>query len=689
MPDTRLNNIPERKATIALLALLCLAGLWLRLRNLGALGLVLDEGVQALAVRGILEHGVPITDSGLVYARSLSFLYLQALAAWLFELNPFWLRLPAVLFGVGCIAVTYLLAEALFDRRTALLAAAIIAFSQWEIELSRYARFYTAFQMMYLLSLWCFYRGFIKHERPYQIGFLPAAALTITTHFLSRVLVLVFAVPLLARRYSIFRKLLFGAGAAGLYYGWSFYGKITEWFINQGERLPFLPPPEHVMANTGGLIGLIRTYLYFPMPALPELSFFEHTLRTQPLVPIALLLSGGLAAFYLLYRSFRRELSFGRLLLALGMIVAAVIYQFMIVVILFLLYLMWYVEDISDLRKPALLIVYGIGAVSLGAWLTLMLADPALSGEQILMALGGYPNLMRYFLHRFVSGWPLMSLGFAAGSLWLLRQLIKNPRASAPWFTLGALLLPLVITSCFEVYAETRYFFHLYPLIVIVFALMMNKAIDKIMSFRPFISGRARKLVLPALAVAALCFSQDANPLYAWEIGERTYTSRKDPIRSITNLKPYAFFHQDQETPSLYLREHLRPGDRVAVFGSVFKLRVYQFYLGNVDYLVTPSRNQLRLSDGKLVTPVTGSEVLSSLEQFKQVAADSSRGLWVLGDRLILCEDQCHGFVGCGDAIFGPCWDVYPPEIRAYLRDLASRADYVGEDGETFVIKIY
>ena len=40
MPDTRLNNIPERKATIALLALLCLAGLWLRLRNLGALGLV-------------------------------------------------------------------------------------------------------------------------------------------------------------------------------------------------------------------------------------------------------------------------------------------------------------------------------------------------------------------------------------------------------------------------------------------------------------------------------------------------------------------------------------------------------------------------------------------------------------------------------------------------------------------------
>ena len=104
---------------------------------------------------------------------------------------------------------------------------------------------------------------------------------------------------------------------------------------------------------------------------------------------------------------------------------------------------------------------------------------------------------------------------------------------------------------------------------------------------------------------------------------------------------------------------------------------------------MTPSRNQLRLSDGKLVTPVTGSEVLSSLEQFKQVAADSSRGLWVLGDRLILCEDQCHGFVGCGDAIFGPCWDVYPPEIRAYLGDLAARAEYTGKDGETFVVKIY
>lgn len=94
----------------------------------------------------------------------------------------------------------------------------------------------------------------------------------------------------------------------------------------------------------------------------------------------------------MLYRSFRRELSFGRLLLLLGMIAAAVLHQFMMLAILLVLYLMWFVRETAGLREPALLAVYGIGAVSLGIWLALMLADPALSGEQILMALGAIPT---------------------------------------------------------------------------------------------------------------------------------------------------------------------------------------------------------------------------------------------------------------------------------------------------------
>lgn len=688
MPDNGLNNIPERTATIALLSLLCLAGLWLRLRNLGALGLVLDEGVQALAVRGILEHGVPITDSGMLYARSLSFLYAQALFAWLFELNSFWLRLPAVLFGVGCIAATYLLAEALFDRRTALLAAALMAFSQWEIEMSRYARFYTAFQMMYTISLLCFYRGIMKAERGFKLGFVLSALATFTTHFMSRILVVNFAIPFLSDRFEWRRKLLAGFAAVGVYLLWMVHGKLTGWFAMLGTPLPF---PQAIAGNAaGGLIAQLKSLLYVPLPYGPDLAFFNQLLSREPGLLALPALPAAIGVIFLAYWTLRRKTPPGAALLAVLVISATFCYQYSLAAMLLLLYLALYVRGVDSLRTPVLMTVYLVCMISGVFWMGQMLtADPPLTREAILAAMGSFPNLMRYFLHRFASGWPVMCAISGIGGLLLLYRLIRNRQDPAPLFLLGALLIPLFVTGCFEAYAETRYFFHLYPLIVSLFAYTMLAGADLLRADISRFTAWQRKGLIFLAAAAVLFISQDANPLHAWEIGERTYTSRKDPIRSITNLQPYAYFHQDQETPSQYLRERRQPGDRVAVFGSVFKLRVYQFYLGKVDYLVTPNRNQLRLRDGKLVTPVTGSEVVGSIDQFRQIAADSSRGLWVLGDRLMLCEDQCHGFVGCGGAIFGPCWDVYPPEMRAYLRDLAARAEYVGEDGETFVVKIF
>jgi len=90
-----------------LLSMLLAVGFWLRARHLGDLGLIVDEGIQALAVQGILKHGVPNVDSGLIYTRSIPFLYTQALAAKLFGLNEFSFRLPSALFGVAAILAAY------------------------------------------------------------------------------------------------------------------------------------------------------------------------------------------------------------------------------------------------------------------------------------------------------------------------------------------------------------------------------------------------------------------------------------------------------------------------------------------------------------------------------------------------------------------------------------------------------
>ena len=62
------------RVSVALLVAAILAiGFWLRFKHLGDLGLVVDEGVEILAVEGILKHGLPKFDSGLIYRRALPF----------------------------------------------------------------------------------------------------------------------------------------------------------------------------------------------------------------------------------------------------------------------------------------------------------------------------------------------------------------------------------------------------------------------------------------------------------------------------------------------------------------------------------------------------------------------------------------------------------------------------------------
>ena len=67
-----------RRFSVLLLLILIVIGFWLRVRHLGDLALIVDEGVQALAVKGILKYGVPKFDSGYIFTRALSFIYLQA-----------------------------------------------------------------------------------------------------------------------------------------------------------------------------------------------------------------------------------------------------------------------------------------------------------------------------------------------------------------------------------------------------------------------------------------------------------------------------------------------------------------------------------------------------------------------------------------------------------------------------------
>lgn len=137
------------------LILLIAVGFALRLHNLDASWLSIDEGHSANVARGILSTGKPIfPGSEVVYARSLSHTYLVAAFLGLDD-SVFLGRLPSVLFGVLSIFVTYLIAKDLFGKRVALLSAFLLCFSTWSLLNSRDLRMYQEFQLFFLLS--CFF----------------------------------------------------------------------------------------------------------------------------------------------------------------------------------------------------------------------------------------------------------------------------------------------------------------------------------------------------------------------------------------------------------------------------------------------------------------------------------------------------------------------------------------------------
>lgn len=144
--------IPQFAPSPYMLALLVifLVGLVLRLANLSALSLWVDEFVHYNRARSVLAGTSPLLtndNNGILYTLTILPFFK------LFTDSVFWARLPGVLFGSGSIILVYLLGKKLVNRYVGLVAALLNAFSLYLIYWSRLARNYAIFEFFFLLFL--------------------------------------------------------------------------------------------------------------------------------------------------------------------------------------------------------------------------------------------------------------------------------------------------------------------------------------------------------------------------------------------------------------------------------------------------------------------------------------------------------------------------------------------------------
>src|SRR5215469_7572880 len=131
------------------LLLLLLAGVVLRFRSVGAKPFWFDEGFSVEVARIDWRNFLHL----MWWREANMSLYYVLLRAWLhFGESPFFIRSFSVIVSVATLPAIYWVAKLLYDRRVALIAAALFAFSAYSVRYAQEARSYALFTLLATLS---------------------------------------------------------------------------------------------------------------------------------------------------------------------------------------------------------------------------------------------------------------------------------------------------------------------------------------------------------------------------------------------------------------------------------------------------------------------------------------------------------------------------------------------------------
>ncbi|MFQ6058249.1 MAG: glycosyltransferase family 39 protein [Anaerolineae bacterium] len=285
--------------------LLVLTAFALRVYRLAGQSLWYDEGWSVyVALHNAAEALLLIAGPGHTHPP----LYYLALHAWglLAGFSEFSARFLSAAFSLALVALTYALAREAYDRRTALVAMAIIALAPLHVTYAQEARMYSLFALLYPLLLYLLH-GMVDKETSRQVSkaatpwflislfpCLLATTLALYTHYLS-VLILAYlnllAVVLFIRRQRGDLRRWMGAQilAALAYLPWIWVAlRQTAAHVPLGAQPPglatFASQTWHFyLAGALGVVGTHTTFMAFSwLTALALVVALPITLRLDP-----------------------------------------------------------------------------------------------------------------------------------------------------------------------------------------------------------------------------------------------------------------------------------------------------------------------------------------------------------------------------------------------------------------------
>lgn len=276
MPDWK--ALADRYAVKALLVLLALA-LLLRLPNLSALSLWVDEYVHVLRAQKFVQGTGPLfTDdnNGILLTFTMLPLF-KVLGS-----GVFWARLPSVLFGVGMVYMAYLMGKRLFGRYVGLMSASFCTFSLYLVFWSRMCRNYAIFGFFFLLLGWVFLKAFEEKRDPEGRSFWEKNGLSPKYLLL---LPVVFVASLLSHQLTFFFLFTLAAYATAMC--------VSEWTSTKQLSYKYLWPavlllPLLLVALVPALSGFAKSLLGLALPerianwVVPDWAYLAEKWAKEP-----------------------------------------------------------------------------------------------------------------------------------------------------------------------------------------------------------------------------------------------------------------------------------------------------------------------------------------------------------------------------------------------------------------------
>lgn len=611
-------------------------GILFRLYRLGGLGITENEDYVANAVSGVLATWLPSYPSGALYPRALPLTYLTSLSVYLFGYEDFALRIPSFIFSTLSIVVGYLLTVRLFSVRVALIAASLIAFSDWEILLGRTARMYGMLSFFLLLSMWLLDKAIMEGGRVLKSLTIISVAVTCLVQELAIMLLPFYFFYFLFRRPRgkalrfLFVCVLvtvctFAANSfiKRHYYSQAFAIEASLLASQKAESADKALTQIDIRSEKKPTNLLNKVLESTPVSLLLEkhLRIFLQAQKYQPVMVLILIVSGivGFAIYGI--KNFRRPDS--RIYTAaIALIIFPLCFQqIMLALFVVLVYtLLARAFEVSAYERRSYVLLIFCGVASL---LWIFLGIISLEGAPLenfyvsTMMLFSFP--MSFFALYSVQ-YPFLTVCALTSVAVALNRYLASGRVDeigyiSLLFT-GTILLigfhPLSLSRPFP-----RYVAFLNPYFLIMVAFMIDMAISRLTLLKYKSMSGAKMLVIVAVTLLALALIVRETVYSAWYMVNTDYGENNLPAATAGYVRS---FYPDQKTPALFVKKNADQNDIVIVMDSL----AFYAYFPRVDF-------QLRLTGGTDAERWLGRQTLFSEKELVDVLRKYRRhNIWLV-----------------------------------------------------------